>query len=598
MNKKTCGFLLAALALLAVRPLAAAGWRPLPIWGGDVRALAIDPRDPDVVLAGTSGGQVYLSRDGGRGWGDAGAPLPFPGWVVSSLQFDPNRPARLWAALRGVWGGGHVASSDDLGRTWSTRGQGLGDEPVYSLALVPGKEGRLYAGTLSGVWGSEDGGASWRPLTTDLAEIQKVTSLVVDPGQTDTVIAGTWRRAYRSDDGGRTWAGVFEGMVLDTEVFSLTPIPGHPGEIWASTCGWVYQTRDRGARWERFKEGLEERRTPSFLPLPDGRMLAGTVAGIYLSADGGHTWKLASDPALSVTAFAYDPARPRRVILGTEGSGVWVSNDDVASFHPASDGMANTRVSALALAGDDLLVGVSHAGPVSGVHVSHDRGASFRTDFSPLPPVLDFAVVGKRIYAATERGLYQRLGADWHRVPELGDGRVEQLVAGGGQLVARTPAALFELRDGRFVPRAFKHGAPRSAALYGDALWVSDDKGLYRLTRDANHTIPAPFAGGRLQPLADRLFLWGPGGAFARTAEEEGWIELTQDPSRLLPTGDPRYSALLVTGSTVRLFDAEAHKFKVLDVPVPARDISAALVVDGKLLLGTSGYGVLVREVE
>ena len=324
-DRRAAALLLALLAALAVITVAArpataqeidagraasAPWRTLPVWGGDVRTLAISPDDPDVVLAGTSAGQVYRSQNGGLTWSDAGAPLPFPGWVVNALRFDPNRgaalggtPPRLWVALFGVWGGGQVAYSDDLGATWSARSQGLPDEAVYTLALVPGREGRLYAATASGVWGTEDGGASWRELTAGVAEMGKVSSLLVDPAQPDTVIAGTWRRAYRSDDGGKTWAGVFEGMVLDSEVFSMTPIAEHPGEIWATTCGWVYHTLDRGGHWERFKDGFIERRTPSFGALPDGRLLAGTVGGLHLSADGGRTWKPVGDPALSIQAI-------------------------------------------------------------------------------------------------------------------------------------------------------------------------------------------------------------------------------------------------------------------------------------------------------
>ena len=132
--------------VLAAMAATAAEWHPAPIYGGDGRSLAVVPDDPDVLLAGTSAGQVYLSRNGGRSWTDAGAPLPFPGWVVSKLLFDPNvsRPPRLWVALWGVWGSGQVAYSDDLGKSWSARSAGLPDEPVYTLALVPGKEGRLY----------------------------------------------------------------------------------------------------------------------------------------------------------------------------------------------------------------------------------------------------------------------------------------------------------------------------------------------------------------------------------------------------------------------------------------------------------------------
>lgn len=600
MTRKALLFLLAALIFLT--PLASASWRPLPLWGGDVRTLALHPDDPDLLFAGTSAGQVYLSRDAGRSWSDPGAQPTFPGWVVSALRFDPNRPDRLWAGLWGVWGSGHVAFSDDLGTTWVSRSGGLPDEPVYVIALVPGREGHLYAGTLSGVWATKDGGESWRRLTGDLPEAQKVTSLLVDPDQPDSVIAGTWRRAYKSDDAGRTWYGIFEGMVLDSEVFSLTPVPGRPDEIWATTCGWVYRSLDRGAKWERFKDGFEERRTPSFSALVDGKLLAGTVAGVHVSVDGGKTWKRTGDPALSIHTIAWHPKRPERIYLATEGSGVWISPDSAATFRPSSEGMTNTRVSVLASYGEELFVAVSHAGVSSGIHVSLDRGRTFEAaGFSPLPTVLDLTWHEGRIYAATERGLYERRGAAWFRLKELGESRVEQVLGEGPQLVARTAAGLWELKGGKFVQRPFQHGTPRSAAFFGGALWVTDGKGLYRLTSSANDTVEIPFAGGRLHRLQDQLLLWGPGGAFVRPAPnplDTEWVELTDKASRLLPTGHERWSSLMVSGDTVRLFDRDARKFRILSVPVPARDISAALVVGGRLMLGTLGHGVLVRDLD
>lgn len=604
--------LAAALLLFAAPasadlPAAADDWQPLPLWGGDIRAIALHPEDPDVVLAGSSGGQLWLSRDGGRVWANAGAALPFPGWVVGDLRFDPNRSTRLWVALWGIWGSGHVAYSDDLGKSWVARGGGLPDEPVYTLALVPGREGHLYAGTLSGVWGSQDGGGSWRRLTGELAEMQKVTSLLVDANQPDTVIAGTWRRAYRSDDAGRTWAGIFEGMVLDSEVFSLTPIPERPGEIWATTCGWVYRTLDRGGRWERFKEGFVERRTPAFAALPNGKLLAGTVGGLHASTDGGATWKLAGDPALAMYEIVYHPARPERVFLATEGSGVWISDDGATTFRPSSQGMTNLRVSALAVFGNELLLGVNHAGPISGVHVSRDRGRSFDARFEPLPGVLDFGVHLGRLYAATERGLFERRGTAWFRLPELGETRVEEVVVEGERIAVRTPGGLWELTGGKFVPRAYKHGAPRSATFFGDALWVSDADGVYRLTEKTNDTISVPFRGGRLGRLPDQLLLWGPGGAFVRAdpagssadagTPEPAWAELTSQASRVVATGDPRWSALMISGDTVRLYDRDARKFVVLEVPFPARDIASAVVMGNRLLVGTSGYGVLTKRL-
>lgn len=583
----------------------AASWRPAPLFGGDIRSLVIHPKDPDLVFAGTSAGQVYISRDGGESWQDAGAHLPFPGWVVGALRFDPNRDAgdpgrhsRLWVALWGIWGSGHVAFSDDLGKTWVARAGGLPEEPVYTLALVPGREGHLYAGTLSGVWGTTDGGESWRRLTGDLPEVQKITSLLVDGEDPDTVIAGTWRRAYRSADAGRTWTGIFEGMVLDSEVFSLTPVPGKPDEIWATTCGWVYQSKDGGTKWQRFKDGFEERRTPSFAALPDGRLLAGTVAGLHLSEDGGKTWRRIGEPSLSYHDIVYHPARPDRVLFATEGSGIWLSTDGARTMRRSSRGMTNLRVTALAsVPGGETLVAVSHGGPISGVYASKDGARTFRTEASRLPNVLDFAVHGTKVYAATERGLFERKGSEWVRIPELGEGRVEQVLSDGTRLVARTPSALYEAKGGKFTQRSFKHGPPRSAALFQDALWVVDSEGVYRLTADSNHSYASPFKNGRLYRLDDQLLYWGSGGAWTRGGPETFWAKITDKPSRVLPTGDPRHAVVLVSGDTVRLYDAEARKFRAIDVPVPARDIASALVVDGRLLLGTSGYGLLMREV-
>ena len=53
-----------------------------------------------------------------------------------------------------------------------------------------------------------------------------------------------------------------------------------------------------------------------------------------------------------------------------------------------------------------------------------------------------------------------------------------------------------------------------------------------------------------------------------------------------------------MSGDVVRLYDREASKFEVLEVPIPVRDIFAAAVGNGRLFLGTSGYGVLVKRLE
>ena len=43
-------------------------WRISGPSGGDVRALVVDPNDPDRFYFGTLDGQIYTSTDGARNW--------------------------------------------------------------------------------------------------------------------------------------------------------------------------------------------------------------------------------------------------------------------------------------------------------------------------------------------------------------------------------------------------------------------------------------------------------------------------------------------------------------------------------------------------
>ncbi|MDX1632043.1 MAG: sialidase family protein, partial [Thermoanaerobaculia bacterium] len=349
---------LLSLLLLPLAPPVAAEWRVEPLYGGEVRSLAFAPEDPDLVLAGTSAGQVYRSRDGGRTWGPPGRSFPLPGWTVASLHFDENDPGRLWAGLRGVWGGGAVVRSDDFGTTWETVTRRR--DGVFVLRTVRGRPGTLVLGTDSGVWIRRNVGGEWEHSSRGVPGLVEVSSLLVDSEDPLRILAGTFRRAFRSDDGGRTWRGVFDGMRLDTQLFSLQEVPGKRDTYWASTCGWVYRSEDGGLTWKRFRDGLAQRRTPGFQALSGGRLLAGTVAGIYLSDDDGQTWSLTTRNDLSIHALAHHPRRPEIVLAGTEGSGVWRSEDGGTTFRPASRGLTAPRVGALAAGPGTLRAAVVH----------------------------------------------------------------------------------------------------------------------------------------------------------------------------------------------------------------------------------------------
>ncbi|MGE5234201.1 MAG: hypothetical protein ACM3OB_08815, partial [Acidobacteriota bacterium] len=204
---------------------------------------------------------------------------------------------------------------------------------------------------------------------------------------------------------------------------------------------------------------------------------------------------------------------------------------------------------------------------------------------------------GDRPYAATEQGLFERRDGTWRRLPQLGTRRVEQVIEDGGRVVVRTGAGLLEWDrrpGGKFAPLAYRHGAPRSAALGDGALWVSDGKRLYRLTAKSNHEVAAPFADGRVVALGEGVLFAGGGGAFVRAGLDAPWQEVADGAWRALPTGSQEHPVLLVGDHFAVLLGREPGAVLRLAVPVPARNVAAALIDGGRLYLGTSGYGLLI----
>jgi hypothetical protein len=112
-------------------------------------SLAIDPKDPDRVVASGEQG-LYLSSDGGRRWRPLDVGPALLAWPAAG---------RLFA----VAFDGSVAGSHDGGRSWRQVGH-VGGEPA---AFEGAGGGDLYAALHDGtIKRSADGGASWSVRST------------------------------------------------------------------------------------------------------------------------------------------------------------------------------------------------------------------------------------------------------------------------------------------------------------------------------------------------------------------------------------------------------------------------------------------------
>jgi photosystem II stability/assembly factor-like uncharacterized protein len=448
--------LLILLILSSLSLPASAQWRRAALYGADVRALIADPQNADTLYLGTSGGEVYVSHDGAKSWTAPRVGIPFPGYIVDNLVLD--RAGRLWAASWGLWGGGVVAVSDDGGHSWERRDSGLDDLSVRAIAVDPHDENYLVAGGLTGVYRTTNGGANW----TKISDQENVESLAIDPRTHDRIYAGTWRQGIRTDDGGKTWKLINNGMVLDTDMFSITIEPENPDSVWVSTCGWVYNSPNSGENWTRFRDGFNNRRIHDIEVDPCDRnsLFAGSVAGLYRSDDRGKSWYTVSDESMVVNNIVLHPQRPGRVIVGVEGDGVYVSNDDAKTFTRSCDGLRNLRITAVApdpTTKDRVYATVAFGGAASGIYESNDAGRTWKKlNAVDIPEVLSLSIsddpeAGVKFIAGTDKGFYQSNdGIEWKQsIPTNAPIRVDKVLRFSRvRQFAATSEGVFTSRDG------------------------------------------------------------------------------------------------------------------------------------------------------
>jgi photosystem II stability/assembly factor-like uncharacterized protein len=195
-------------------------------WGGaEIGALAVDPSNNQILLAGTRMppplNGIYRSTDGGTSWTGV-----LSGADGTSVLFDPTNGNIAYAAL-GSYGGSvsnGIYKSINAGLTWSLLA-GV-DSGVIVLAIAPTNTSTLYAavattsGDFHGLFKTTDG-ANWGPLpfTTDYCNGQcnYDMAIAVSPVDANVVVVGQSANynaapengmVFASKDGGMTWSDI------------------------------------------------------------------------------------------------------------------------------------------------------------------------------------------------------------------------------------------------------------------------------------------------------------------------------------------------------------------------------------------------------
>jgi photosystem II stability/assembly factor-like uncharacterized protein/tetratricopeptide (TPR) repeat protein len=138
-----------------------------------IYALALHPEDSQRIYAGTNESTVVLSTNGGRNWQLRrwGIEHPSLSLKISSLAIDPRDPRILYAGtgFRSNLNGHGVYKSTDGGLSWKSINNGLpvddmplGGYYVQAIAIDPNDSQTIYAAGFGGLYKSTDGGQLWK----------------------------------------------------------------------------------------------------------------------------------------------------------------------------------------------------------------------------------------------------------------------------------------------------------------------------------------------------------------------------------------------------------------------------------------------------
>jgi photosystem II stability/assembly factor-like uncharacterized protein len=308
------------------------------VGGGESGYIAVDPRDSNVVYAGSYFGYVTrFDRRTGQTQNVQQWPDDPDGHNASNLKyrytwtmpivFSPHDPTVLYDAAQ------YVFRSSDAGHSWET----------ISPDLTRNDKSK-----------QQDSGG---PITKDQASIEfydLVFTVAESPKQKGVIWAGTDDGLIQmTRDDGKTWTNVTPKAVPEWSLISLIePSPFDAGTAYAAVDArkldnfkpYIFKTTDFGKTWTQITTGIPEGAYVHAVredPARKGLLFAGTETGIYVSFDDGGHWQslqlnLPNSPVHDMVIHGNDLA------LATHGRAFWIL-DDISPLRQADASTVSTE---------------------------------------------------------------------------------------------------------------------------------------------------------------------------------------------------------------------------------------------------------------
>ena len=254
--------------------------------------------------------------------------------AIAGRKVDGKALLYVASASGGVW------KSQDGGTTFKPV---FDKQPVQSIGAVeidPKNPQVFWVGTGEswtrnsvsigdGIYKSIDGGESWTRM--GLQKTERITKIAIDPRNTDVVYACApgqlWsdspdRGLYKTTDGGRSWDLILTGPNLSTGCSTVAIDPKNPSVLFAG----LWDFRRKG--WT-FRSGGDHPDSPS-------------ASGLYRSSDGGRSWmevkglgpkpwgrvEVAIAPSNPSVVYAFVESPASALWRSGDGGNTWEKRDD------------------------------------------------------------------------------------------------------------------------------------------------------------------------------------------------------------------------------------------------------------------------------
>ncbi|HEX7289107.1 MAG TPA: glycosyl hydrolase, partial [Candidatus Angelobacter sp.] len=264
------------------------------VGGGESGYIAPDPRDPEIVYAGSYGGNItrYDHRTGQEQditpWpvnpiGAAAADQKYRFQWTEPIVFSPHEPHALYFAAQVLF------KTADSGMTWqiispdltrNEKGKQVASggpitkdntgvevyDTIFAVVESPVQKDLIWAGSDDGlIHLTTDGGKNWSNVTPKaMPEWGTVSMIEASPFDAGTAYVAVQRHKlddftpyiFKTADFGKTWSSISHGIPADVYVHAVRQDHKRKDLLYAATEKGVYVSFDDGANWQPMQTNL------------------------------------------------------------------------------------------------------------------------------------------------------------------------------------------------------------------------------------------------------------------------------------------------------------------------------------------------------